>query len=45
MTVRRAALQRRIRLLVWATIVYNVIEAGVALTEGARAGSTALIMS
>ena len=43
MTVRRAALQRRIRLLVWATIVYNVMEAGVALTEGVRAGSTALI--
>ena len=33
----------RIRLLVWATIVYNVIEAAVALTEGARASSTALI--
>lgn len=27
----------------WATIAYNVIEAAVALTEGARASSTALI--
>lgn len=41
--VRRAALQRRVRLLVWATIGYNVVEAAVALTEGARASSTALI--
>ena len=40
---RRAALQRRVRLLVWATIAYNVVEATVALTEGARASSTALI--
>lgn len=36
-------LQRRVRLLVWATIAYNVIEAAVALTEGARASSAALI--
>jgi divalent metal cation (Fe/Co/Zn/Cd) transporter len=36
-------LQRRIRILVWATIGYNVIEAAVALTEGARASSTALL--
>lgn len=40
---RQALLKRRIRLLVWATIAYNVIEAAVALTEGARASSTALI--
>lgn len=43
MTDRRAALTRRIRLLVWATIAYNVIEAVVALTEGTRASSMALI--
>ena len=36
-------LQRRVRALVWATIGYNIIEATVALTEGARASSTALI--
>ncbi|MFF8608837.1 cation transporter [Streptomyces sp. NPDC015346] len=40
---RRDALARRIRLLVAATIVYNVIEAAVALTAGALASSTALI--
>lgn len=40
---RRAALTRRIRLLVAATIAYNVVEAGVALTAGAAASSTALI--
>lgn len=40
---RRAVLQRRIRLLVWATIGYNVVEAAVALTEGARASSAALL--
>lgn len=43
MTARSTVLQRRVRLLVWATIGYNVIEAAVALTEGARASSTALI--
>lgn len=43
MTDRQRALKSRIRLLVWATIAYNVIEAAVALTEGARASSTALI--
>lgn len=43
MTDRRGTLQRRVRLLVWATIAYNVIEATVALAEGARASSTALI--
>ncbi|NUW39361.1 cation transporter [Nonomuraea rhodomycinica] len=40
---RRAALRRRIRLLVAATITYNVIEAVVALTAGAAASSAALI--
>jgi divalent metal cation (Fe/Co/Zn/Cd) transporter len=40
---RRALLARRIRLFVAATISYNVIEAAVALTEGARVSSTALI--
>ena len=40
---RRQVLARRIRLLVAATIGYNVLEAAVALTEGARVSSTALI--
>ena len=40
---RRKVLARRIRLLVAATITYNIIEAAVALTAGARASSTALI--
>lgn len=40
---RRDALTRRIRLLVAATITYNVIEAIVALTAGTIASSTALI--
>lgn len=40
---RRAVLTRRVRLLVAATITYNVIEAAVALTAGAIASSTALI--
>ncbi|MFF8873364.1 cation transporter [Streptomyces massasporeus] len=40
---RREALTRRIRLLVTATITYNVIEAAVALTAGTVASSTALI--
>jgi divalent metal cation (Fe/Co/Zn/Cd) transporter len=40
---RRDALTRRIRLLVAATITYNVIEAIVALTAGTLASSTALI--
>jgi divalent metal cation (Fe/Co/Zn/Cd) transporter len=43
MTTARATLQRRIRLLVTATITYNVIEAVVALAEGARVSSSALI--
>ncbi|MCZ4507419.1 cation transporter [Streptomyces sp. ActVer] len=40
---RRAQLARRIRLLVAATITYNVIEAVVAITAGTLASSTALI--
>ena len=40
---RRAVLTRRIRLLVAATITYNIIEAVIALTAGAIASSTALI--
>jgi divalent metal cation (Fe/Co/Zn/Cd) transporter len=40
---RRAVLGRRIRLLVAATITYNVIEAVVAISSGAAANSTALI--
>ncbi|KUO21020.1 cation transporter [Streptomyces dysideae] len=40
---RREVLARRIRLLVAATIAYNVVEAIVALTAGAVASSTALI--
>ncbi|MEU4693782.1 cation transporter [Actinoplanes sp. NPDC023714] len=40
---RRATLERRVRLLVAATIAYNVIEAVVAITAGAAASSTALI--
>jgi divalent metal cation (Fe/Co/Zn/Cd) transporter len=40
---RRDALARRIRLLVAATIAYNVVEAVVAITVGMLASSTALI--
>lgn len=40
---RRAVLHGRIRWFVAATITYNVIEAVIAVTEGARASSTALI--
>ncbi|MFG2689900.1 cation transporter [Streptomyces sp. NPDC048405] len=40
---RREALATRIRLLVAATITYNVIEAVVAITAGTLASSTALI--
>ena len=39
---RRELLKHRIRLLVAATIAYNVIEAVIALTEGTRASSAAL---
>jgi divalent metal cation (Fe/Co/Zn/Cd) transporter len=40
---RRAVLSRRVRLLVAATITYNVIEAVIAISAGTVAGSTALI--
>ncbi|MGE2729007.1 cation transporter [Mycolicibacterium vaccae] len=40
---RRSLLTKRIRWFVAATIAYNIIEAVVALTEGARVSSTALI--
>lgn len=40
---RRATLTRRVRLLVAATITYNLIEAAVALTAGTIASSAALI--
>ncbi|WP_244890063.1 cation transporter [Mycobacterium lentiflavum] len=40
---RRAVLSRRVRLLVTATITYNIIEAIVALSAGAVASSAALI--
>ncbi|WP_019549751.1 cation transporter [Streptomyces sulphureus] len=40
---RRDVLTRRVRLLVAATIAYNVIEAVVAVTAGSLASSTALI--
>ncbi|MFL0243025.1 cation transporter [Mycobacterium sp. SMC-17] len=41
--VRRGQLARRIRWLVAATISYNVIEAVVALSEGTRVSSAALV--
>lgn len=40
---RRAVLTRRVRLLVAATITYNVVEAVVALAEGTRVSSSALV--
>ncbi|WP_263054734.1 cation diffusion facilitator family transporter [Curtobacterium sp. RIT-PI-V] len=40
---RRLVLQRRIRLIVAATITYNVIEAVIAIAAGSVASSTALI--
>jgi divalent metal cation (Fe/Co/Zn/Cd) transporter len=40
---RREALARRIRLLVAATVIYNLAEAAVALTAGVMAASTALV--
>ena len=40
---RASLLSRRIRLLAFTTISYNVVEAAVALTAGAMASSTALI--
>lgn len=42
-SARTAVLRRRIRLLVAATITYNVVEAVVALAAGTVAGSVALI--
>ncbi|MFD1811959.1 cation transporter [Rhodococcus gannanensis] len=42
-TERRRVLSQRIRWFVAATISYNVIEAVIAITEGARVSSTALI--
>ena len=41
-SMRHGILARRIRLLVAATITYNVAEAAIALTEGARVTSSAL---
>lgn len=40
---RRDVLVRRVRLFVAATIIYNVVEAVIALSEGTRVSSTALI--
>lgn len=40
---RKLALQRRVRMLVAATITYNVVEAVIALVAGTVASSTALI--
>jgi divalent metal cation (Fe/Co/Zn/Cd) transporter len=40
---RRASLRRRVRLLVAATIAYNLIEAVVAITAGSLASSAALV--
>ncbi len=40
---RRAVLRRRIRLLVAATITYNIVEAVVAIATGTVAGSVALV--
>ena len=40
---RRDVLTRRIRMLVAATITYNVVEAAIALTEGIRVSSSALV--
>lgn len=42
-SVRRAVLSRRVRLLVAATIIYNVIEAVVSILAGTSASSTALV--
>jgi hypothetical protein len=42
-TGRRAVLSRRVRLLVAATITYNVVEAIIAISAGTVASSTALI--
>jgi divalent metal cation (Fe/Co/Zn/Cd) transporter len=42
-TARRMVLARRVRLLVAATISYNLVEAGVAVAAGSIASSTALV--
>ncbi len=42
-SVRRLALSRQMRLLVFATIAYNTIEAAVAIATGMAASSTTLI--
>lgn len=42
-SARRSVLTRRIRLFVAATIAYNVVEAVIALGEGTRVSSSALI--
>jgi divalent metal cation (Fe/Co/Zn/Cd) transporter len=42
-SARRSVLTRRIRLFVAATIAYNVVEAAIALGEGTRVSSSALI--
>jgi divalent metal cation (Fe/Co/Zn/Cd) transporter len=42
-SARRAVLTRQVRLLVAATITYNVVEAAIALAEGTRVSSAALI--
>ena len=42
-TTADTALRRRAELLVWATIVWNAVEAVVALTAGAEASSGALV--
>jgi len=42
-SARRAVLSRRIQWFVAATITYNVVEATIALAEGTRVSSTALI--
>jgi divalent metal cation (Fe/Co/Zn/Cd) transporter len=42
-SARQAVLTRRVRLLVAATIAYNIVEAVVAITAGTLASSTALI--
>ena len=42
-SARRGILTRRIRLFVAATIAYNVVEAAIALGEGTRVSSSALI--
>ncbi|MBI4932388.1 MAG: cation transporter [Actinobacteria bacterium] len=42
-TARREQLHRRVRMLVAATITYNIVEGIIAITAGTVAGSTALV--